>query len=366
MVKWVAFSNPSREDEYPWSVCVGGEHVYVVGYEESSGTQQWHIEKRDKDDGRLVKTWTRMTGSIGGTLMDCVVVGDSLYTVGDTNEVYEKWKRVSLDAALSLSPFGVNWAILSLDLDLNFIKVKMEGVSGHAHCMTSDGQYLYIAGTEERSGRSSGWRGRVEKRRLDNLSLVTEYASRGFILTGGIGINPATGHLWVMGMGWKKIYYKKYYWRVEVLDRDLNRLMVMRPGVWGVARGVVFDDIGNAYIYGNGVVKISANGKELSRSTDINVAGAAYVDGRLYVVTSDYRLLVLDPDLEKVDEVDLRPEIFKHVDVGEFDYVYKAVFDGGTIYAAGGAVPRGASDKGWLVLAIPISASRGEKTRIFY
>ncbi|MGC8954447.1 MAG: hypothetical protein ACP5N5_07020, partial [Desulfurococcus sp.] len=111
MVKWVAFLNPSSENECPtMSVCVGGEHVYVVGYEKSSGTKQWYIEKRDKDDGRLVKTWTRMTGSIAIRLMDCVVVGDSLYAAGDTYEV------------LSLS--GYNWVILSLDLDLNFIKVK--------------------------------------------------------------------------------------------------------------------------------------------------------------------------------------------------------------------------------------------------
>jgi hypothetical protein len=130
--------------------------------------------------------------------------------------------------------------------------------------------------------------------------------------------------------------------------------MVLEPGIKGWASGVVFDENGNAYVYGTRyVIKYSKDGKELARAnTGVEAEGAAYVNSRLYVVTTDDRLIVFDADLRKLDEVDLRQEITIRVEVGEFGAIDRVAFDGGTIYVAGYAVPKGASDDGWLVFAL--------------
>ncbi|MGB9705567.1 MAG: hypothetical protein ACPL3C_08965 [Pyrobaculum sp.] len=207
----------------------------------------------------------------------------------------------------------------------------------------------------------------MEKRRLDDLSLVAVYTSNPsdkLDLARGIGINPATGHLWVVGSevadGLK--------WRIEVLDRDLNRISVLKPDVGGDAEGVVFDENGNAYVYGifYDIIKYSKDGRELARANiGVEAEGVVYVNSRLYVVTGDDRLIVFDADLRKLDEVDLRQEITKRVEVGGFSVtvgsatlrsIRRAAFDGGTIYVAGGAVPKGASDMGWLVYAVQLTA----------
>jgi hypothetical protein len=346
-VKWAHFTNPSIGTEYPMGVCSGGQYIYVVGHDYQPGYSQWRIEMYSKDDGKVVKVWPKPTE---GGLTDCIVVGNRLYVVG-----YD-WGWVVRQGQVVYQILGKRWAVLSLDLNLNLVKevVEME-VRGVAESVASDGEYLYIAGWEE--VEYGDWQWRVEKRRLGDLSLVAVYTSNPtarFDWVKGVGINPATGHLWVVGdQGGVNAT-----WRIEILDRDLNRLMVLEPGIEGWAWGVVFDGEGNAYVYGNdGVVKYNKDGKELARATGFYAVGAAYVGERLYVVTSDYRLFVLDANLNKIDEVDLRPEISKHVNVGGFDSIIDAVFNGRVIYVAGGAMPKGASDRGWLVFAVQLAAS---------
>jgi hypothetical protein len=337
-VKWAYFTNPSGEHEEPIGLCLGGQYIYVVGFDRSPGYPQWRIEMYSKDDGKVVKVWTKPTE---GGLDDCVVVGGKLYVVG---------------AVGNTNP---QWVILVFDLDLNLVKevVEME-VRGVAASVASDGEYLYIAGPEFVSYDKSDWRWRVEKRRVGDLSLVAVYTANPTAMEDwaeGVGINPATGHLWVVGVG--------DTWRIEVLDRDLHRLMVLEPGIsW--TRGVVFDDGGNAYVYGvvsiygyGGIVKYSKDGKELARATGFDAAGAAYIGDRLYVVADNRRLFVFDANLNKIYEVDIRPEISKHVDVGELEWwINNAVSDGRVIYVAGVATPKGASDLGWLVFALQPTA----------
>jgi hypothetical protein len=331
-IKWASLTNPSNKHDSPLGICVGSDYVYVVGYDFSPGDSQWRIEKRSKADGRLLKTWTKNPTTYttyNDLLSHCVVVGDKLYVLGD-------------------------WALLSFDLDLNLLK-QVSNWYGWPSSVFSDGKYLYIASWEYISKDDTRWR--VEKRRLDDLSLVASYTSNPSDKLDdaeGIGINPATGHLWVVGLDG----VEGQWWRIEVLDRDLNRLLVLRPGVWGWAWGVVFDENGNAYVYGTDyVIKYSKDGKELARAAISSAAeGAVYMDGKLYVVTLNYRLIVFDADLRKLDEVDLTPEITKRVEVGEFGVIDRVAFDGGTIYVAGYAKPKGASDVGWLVFAVQLAA----------
>lgn len=155
----------------------------------------------------------------------------------------------------------------------------------------------------------------MEKRRLDSLSLVAKYASTpgGWNVAFGIGINPATGRLWVVGNGETA---EGQIWRIEALDRGLNRLMVLKPGIRGGAYGVVFDEGGNAYVYGiGGVVKYSKDGKELAKAVgNLDVNGVVAVKDMLYIFTTDHRLFIF-MNLRKVAEIDLWREVSKHVNV---------------------------------------------------
>ncbi|MGB9705186.1 MAG: hypothetical protein ACPL3C_07035, partial [Pyrobaculum sp.] len=94
-VKWASLTNPSDKDDVPRGVCLGGQYIYIVGFDQSPGYLQWRIEMRSKDDGKVVKVWTKPTE---GGLYDCVAVGGKLYVVGHARGM---------------------WAVLSLDLNLN-------------------------------------------------------------------------------------------------------------------------------------------------------------------------------------------------------------------------------------------------------
>jgi len=329
-VKWTSLTNPSDEQEQPSGICIGGDYVYVVGFDRYPGDWQWRIEKRSKADGRPVKIWTKNPTKYSDSLLDCVVVGGKLYVVGSA---------------------GGLWTVLSLDLNLNIVKEVSVGF-GVPLSVASDGKYLYIAGESYAGGNDNRWR--VEKRRLDDLSLVAVYTSNPEgDLALDIGINPATSHLWIIG---SEGTAEDPRWRIEVLDRDLVLLLVLKPGIWGGAQGVVFDENGNAYVYGDGgVVKYSRDGKELARAaTNGYFAGAVYVDSKLYVMTDDHRLIVFDVNLRRLGEVDLRQEVAKRVNVEMFDML-RVAFDGETIYVAGVAMLKGAFDEGWLVSAIQIT-----------
>jgi ankyrin repeat protein len=314
-IKWAKL----YRDFAPSGMCIGGDYIYIV--------EPWRIEKRNKYDGKLVKT-KKVKYSY---LDDCVVVRDKLYVAG----------------VKSYGEDDYSMGLWSFDLDLNLLKVESRLVPDlHNAVIASDGQYLYVA----------TWV--AEKRRLDDLSLVAEttYGGRPF----SISINPVTGHLWVAAVEVESLVdvngsldiHRKCV--IKVLDRDLNHLTDLEPEIVRECRGVVFDEVGNAYVYGfGGVVKYSRDGVELARAIGFNGVGAAYMGGRLYLVTAS-RLIVLDADLKKIGKLDLW-EISRHVNAAGTVAVYRAVFDGSIVYIVGKTRPRGTSkEEKWLVFAISL------------
>ncbi|MGB9704417.1 MAG: hypothetical protein ACPL3C_03125 [Pyrobaculum sp.] len=326
VVKWAVVSNPSSWIDGPYGACVGGGYVYVVGFDSGPGAvSEWRIEKRDKSSGGLVKTWTLDPTGGYDVLTSCVVVGDRLYVVGYA---------------------GFRWAVLQLDLDLSSLRY-VEGAAGVPLSVASDGQHLYIAGFQY-IDFVPHWR--VEKRRLDDLSLASALllnSTEGQGAAWGIGISPA-GYIWVAGNN-------ATGWRIEILDRNLSRVAVLRPGLERGALGVVFDEGGNAYVYGGrGVVKFSKDGMQLARAVGFDAMEAAYAGGRLYVIADISRLLVLDTELRKIGEVYIPPEIQKHQRIYGIEVPQKVSgsFDGGTLYMVGSTVVNTLSGDAWLIYAV--------------
>ena len=189
-----------------------------------------------------------------------------------------------------------------LDLKLNLLHYKV-GVEGEAVAITTDGKYLYVAGCEGR-----GWR--VEKRRLDDLSLIKVYKSNpteGGFTVYGIDVNPVTGRIWVVGKG----YWTT--WRIEVLNSDLELVALRRSLERTIANSITFDDEGNAYVIGyDSIVKYNKEANELKRKILLwNILHKGlWVNGKLYVIGSEivkglhrYAVYIFDEELRLIDRV---------------------------------------------------------------
>ena len=52
-LKWTKTSNPTPDDDRPYSITIDDTYIYIAGYEGYTATIDWHIEKRRKSDGGL-------------------------------------------------------------------------------------------------------------------------------------------------------------------------------------------------------------------------------------------------------------------------------------------------------------------------
>ncbi|AEA12403.1 hypothetical protein TUZN_0920 [Thermoproteus uzoniensis 768-20] len=220
---------------------------------------------------------------------------------------------------------------------------KVSYIKGRAYFVTSDYEYIYVVGSEI-FGNYSYWH--IEKRDL-NLDLIAEYTSPNMIgIPQYVGIDPVTGQLWVVG---DTISGGNATWAILVLNRNLTKPTVLKPGLPGRALGVAFDDAGDAYVYGRGgIVKYSPNGTELASFTgNFTIVGVVYAGNLLYVVTADYKLLILDLNLNKINVIDLEPLILNNIQneyyglkiINGFGKIITTASDGLNIYAIGTAMP---------------------------
>jgi hypothetical protein len=225
--------------------------------------------------------------------------------------------------------------------------------------ITTDGRYIYTV-----SEHWSFWV--VEKWDLDVTRKIISYEADWLsddrdrpIEFRSIAVNPVTGHIWLPGC----VDCGRYpEWRIVVVGKRTHRrkwarTRILKPQISGDANGVVFDEDGNAYVYGyEGVVKYSKYGKLLAK-TELKYeefAGGVYRGGLLYLISWGSALYVFDSDLRKVEEIDLKPEISKHPQIakhmGEGSYLVSSVTtsDRETIYVAGRVENVGKRDVGFI------------------
>ncbi len=293
---WISASVPGEAV----NICSTDTHLYVVGY--AYDVQTWRlvirIEVRDKASGQLVKTYTEP----GDLINSCVAIGGRLYL--------GRWFRISV---YDPEPRRVDEIEPS------------EGANpprGPGHPLlqitrlATDGSHLYVGGVVVGHGRGP-LQSFIHKRSL-NLTLLGE---RYFNLTlSGVGVNPATGHVWAVGGAAEG---NRSVWIVLILDQNLNTVREARPGEEGWPYGVVFDDEGSAYVYGpGGVVKMSKDGDVVSRAEG-HYQRVLYSGGRLYLTRCN-QLAVYDKNLKPLYTLET-----------PLDTVNGIAVEGGRIYLAG-------------------------------
>lgn len=169
-----------------------------------------------------------------------------------------------------------------------------------AFSIDTDGRYLYIAGFDQ-SLIDIRWR--VEKWRIDNLSMEKEYVSRPSMMGSwafGITYNNITKQLWVTGY-----YYDSSIdtscWRIEILDTNLTLVKAINiSALCGAgATTTIFDDYGNGYVIGNGIALIDSSGKLVNYvESDAIYFKALIANNRIYVIAitkqNNYWRIVLD------------------------------------------------------------------------
>ncbi|MEZ0289487.1 MAG: hypothetical protein ABWJ42_00135 [Sulfolobales archaeon] len=300
-VKWVRYSIPSRGVNIANSLCVLRDNLYVVGADSYSGDLEFRVEKRSLYTGDSIKNWTYNPSPYYDVLLDCVVVGGRLYVVG-------------VDMR-SLLP---QWTLLSLDQDLNLLLyTNSPNAYGSVMSVDSDSDYIYLAGFSLTSlpGLDSQWR--VEKRRITDLSLVAERSSNPsptIDIATVVRVNPVTNTLWVAGFDNSTGILA---WRIEVLDKNLSLIKVIRPGINGTATSLAFDESGNSYVTGvTGLIKIDPWGSVLKINREVNGSAVMYYNNTLYIVGSEeisgrlrLVLYILDRDLNLLSKTVLSPDL---------------------------------------------------------
>lgn len=233
-VVWRVFSDPSPGIDKALSLCLSGNNIYVIGIENYSTSR---IEVRDKNTGNLVKVWRGK-----GKFYTCTVAGGTLYVGGG---------NVLAAFSLELSEKG------QVKLDYAVMQVA------------TDGEHLYIAGWKRLRGNDTAW---VIEKRDPALKLVKRYLynpSSGDEWAWGVGVNPATREVWVVGEFYnasKRL--SAYEGRALILNRDLELRKELKVGS-EAALAVAFDEEGSAYVLtADGILKLSKAGERLATSEE--------------------------------------------------------------------------------------------------
>ncbi len=238
-VNWVKISIPSRFANTVYGSCILGRYVIFVGvayenyFSKVMGYAGYaHIEVRYRSTGDLVNEWTDTEQSV---FYNCITIDDKIYVVGGERE-----------------PNGTaHWVIYVFDKNLHVLR-KIVGVEGVATSIVTDGKYVYVGGWEYKDGV---FMLRVEKRRLDDLSLVKSVdiyysswlASEVYsVALYDMAINPVTGDIWAVGHYYSQVY-GEVYGLIIILDKNLNIVReVSYPQVY--PKGICFNSMGRAYI----------------------------------------------------------------------------------------------------------------------
>jgi len=361
-VNWIVHSDPSSSADYANAVCEKDEYIYVVGVDGYVDTGRFRIEKRLKSSGDLVKAWTYNPSGSWDELYDCVIVEDTLYAVGRVGD-----------------PWVFSWAIVALDLDLNMLRYAIYSVLASypshavAWSLTSDGEYLYIAG-HDNSPEFNDAQWRVEKRRLKDLALVRSYTSNpseSIDVAIAISINPVTGDLWVCG--YKAVGYDAFA-RIEILSKDLELelVKVVELSIISLCTSIAFDEEGNGYVGGGPffIAKLSKHG-DILRVSRIKTPPAPaptllYFNSFIYAFVLEeikdtskppfyfkHAVYVLDKDLNVVHKTILDVNINISADT----ISRRVAFDGENVYVAGshGVRKNTGMDSMWTVYSISIA-----------
>ena len=222
-------SNPSEDGDSAFQIAIDAVFMYVVGGDKSQGRGQWRIEKRRLEDGSLVDSFGKggvvtsnpsssdLSGATG-----VAIDASFMYVIGeDGTGGSTRWrieKRGLADGSLDAG-FGAEGAVTSAPSNKDDWPTDL--------AITSS--FMYVVGVAGIGGSSDSlWR--VEKRRLADGSLDAAFGVGGVVTsnpstvddagdekTGGIAVD--SGFLYVVGND-LTLGPSDWQWRIE--KRSLN------------------------------------------------------------------------------------------------------------------------------------------------
>lgn len=276
--------NPSEGIDIAYAVCISDDALYVVG---SSGYRMFIESVSISNNSRLfswVSNWV-------GELYDCVAVNSSIFVVGTKREG------------------GVGrWFVGVFDEMLNLVSWR-ESYSGAAALSISYGNgHLYIAGYGSAAAEGRGdifWIvERVDVKNISNFIYAVSNPSGGSDIASAVGVNPATGEVWVVGTEGDR-----RTWRVEVYDENLGLIASRDLGLPNYPYSIDLDSSGNAYVVGTShVVKIGRGLEVVAKAEVGGTKAVLYNDSHLILVAQhsnelgfqSHYIYVLDSDLDVV------------------------------------------------------------------
>jgi hypothetical protein len=182
-------SNPSDSYDEAYAIAIDSTAMYVVGYTVDDGDAQWRIEKRSLADGSLDEEFgvggvvTSNNGTGFDVAYDIAIDSTYMYVVGyDNAPGNEQWrieKRSLVDGSLDTG-FDGDGVVTS----------NPSGSWDEAHAIAIDSTAMYVVGIDQSPGPvDHQWR--IEKRSLVDGSLDTGFDGDGVVMS-----NPSTGYDW--------------------------------------------------------------------------------------------------------------------------------------------------------------------------
>jgi len=239
-VVWVYAPSSSSYRDAAFSVCVSGDVVYAVGFDEllGYGRQRYRVEALTSRDGLPIARWTDEDAHPLAALLSCTTYGDRVYVFGLTSRF---WSALVFDRYLTL----VRRASSESPRFTPFSAVAGEG-------------YVYVAGAEL---TPAGTTLRVLKLAPDDLAVVGSYAPKiGVASSGAYAVDYSKTLKQVVVGGFDKLEGVSK-WRIEYLTPDLEPVRVLKPDIRGSVTGLSVSADGSAYAVGRTrVVKLSRDG----------------------------------------------------------------------------------------------------------
>lgn len=288
-VSWSRLITPSNHRNGAFSVCVSGDRVYAVGFDEYHGSRKmrFRIESLSIGDGKTVSVWTDELAFPFSSLFNCVSYGNRVYAFGATNRFWsilafnrmlEFISRVNID-----KPYLMPFSSIILDRYPNL--------------------FLYSAGTTVPvEGTTSMY---VVKISAADFSILNSFSTD---MNGagagayGMGYNNTTKEIVVGG------YAKTdsgLEWLLAFFNENLDLNKIVRPGIRGSIMGLTIDIDGFIYaVDGKIVAKIRPDGKVIS-TLEIPQASKVYASQDKTSPLAPYVVVVSDSDLYLLSREDL-------------------------------------------------------------
>jgi hypothetical protein len=275
-------SNPSTSTDYARAVVTDSGYLYIAGYEYNLTNYQWRIEKREKGLGALVSDFgtNGVVVSNPSTSTDYAYAmaadADYLYVAGTdcvTGTTDVEWrveKRDKTTGAL-VNGFGTNGAVTN--------NPTPDGGSDYLYSITTDNNYLYLAGYDTWADGNGLQELRVEKRDKITGALVNGFGINGVVTyytmindwelyseVGAWAITNDSNYLYIAGLETAYIDYGNsgdYQWHIEKRDKTTGALAIdfgtsgvitsYAFGTWWGRRPTAYSIVAdNDYIYVGG------------------------------------------------------------------------------------------------------------------